>query len=253
MSTFLQSNGYRVWEICLDVAFNASSERITPIQVEFYDLNNKARNTLFSCLSLGEFERVGHLATAHEIWSTLEKFHEGNDHVKGGLFVMYRREYDNFVQLPRETINTMFSRFQLIINKMCGNKAQLPYDDHERALKLLHALDPRVWEVKVSVMIESPNYETLTVDELFSKLKSTKIDHQPQAKIENPSAPTMALVSRWGASSNPSLAMFDLYSLLTITWDQVESLEDEELVLVVSQFTRFHTGPVLRFHGPGAK
>jgi hypothetical protein len=24
---------------------------------------------------------------------------------------------------------------------MCANKAQLPYDDHERALKLLHALD----------------------------------------------------------------------------------------------------------------
>jgi hypothetical protein len=39
----------------------------------------------------------------------------------------------------------------------------------------------------------------LTVDELFSKLKSTEIDHQTQAKIENPGAPTMALVSRGGA------------------------------------------------------
>jgi hypothetical protein len=53
----------------------------------------------------------------------------------------------------------------------------LSYDDHERALKLLHALDQRVWDVKVSAIIESPNYETLTVYELFSKLKSTKIDH----------------------------------------------------------------------------
>jgi hypothetical protein len=57
-------------------------------------------------------------------------------------------------------------------------KAQLPYDNHERALKLLHALDWRIWEVKVSAIIESPNYETPTVDELFNKLKSTKIDHQ---------------------------------------------------------------------------
>jgi hypothetical protein len=31
--------------------------------------------------------------------------------------------------------------------------------------------------VKVSVIIEMPNYETLTVVELFSKLNSTKIDH----------------------------------------------------------------------------
>jgi hypothetical protein len=72
---------------------------------------------------------------------------------------------------------------------MHANKAQLPYDDHERALKLLHALDQRVWEVKVLPIIESPNYETLTMDELFSKLKSTKIDHQTRAKIENPVHP----------------------------------------------------------------
>jgi hypothetical protein len=54
---------------------------------------------------------------------------------------------------------------------MCANKTQLPYDNHERALKLLHALDGKVWEVKVLMIIESSNYETLTVDELFSKLK----------------------------------------------------------------------------------
>jgi hypothetical protein len=60
---------------------------------------------------LGEFERVGHLATVHEIWFTLEKFHEGNDHVKTRLFETYWQEYENFVQLAGETINTMFSRF----------------------------------------------------------------------------------------------------------------------------------------------
>jgi hypothetical protein len=56
MAAFLQSIGYRVWEICLDVAFNAASEQINLIQVEFHDLNNKACNALFSCLPLGEFE-----------------------------------------------------------------------------------------------------------------------------------------------------------------------------------------------------
>jgi hypothetical protein len=60
----------------------------------------------------------------------------------------------------------MFSRFQTIVNKMRANKAQLPYDDHERALKLLYALDQKVWDVKVTAIIESSRYETLTVDEL---------------------------------------------------------------------------------------
>ena len=90
---------------------------------------------------------------------------------------------------------------------MRANRPQLPYDDHEKALKVLYALNRKVWDVKVSAIIESPNYETLTVDELFRKPNSTEIDYQTQAKIKNPSAPTMALVSGTGSSSslaNPS-------------------------------------------------
>jgi hypothetical protein len=94
--------------------------------------------------------------------------------------------------------------------------------------------------VKVSAIIKSPNYETLIMDELFSKLKSTEIDHQIRSKIKNPGAPTIALVSGGGSSSNPSPAMFSLSSLLTITEEQVESLEDDELGLMASRFTRFH-------------
>jgi hypothetical protein len=55
--------------------------------------------------------------------------------------------------------------------------------------KLLHTIDHRVWEVKVSTIIESPNYKTLVMDELFTKLKSIEIDHQTRAKIENPVHP----------------------------------------------------------------
>jgi hypothetical protein len=64
------------------------------------------------------------------------------------------------------------------------------------------------------------------MDELFIKLKSTKIDHQTQAKIENRGAPTMALVSRGGSTSNPSPSLLTLSSLLSITEEQVESLGD---------------------------
>jgi hypothetical protein len=55
------------------------------------------------------------------------------------------------------------------------------------------------------------------MDELFSKLKSTEIDHETRAMIENPGAPTMVLVSRGVSSSNPSLALLASSSLLTIT------------------------------------
>jgi hypothetical protein len=50
----------------------------------------------------------------------------------------------------------------------------------------------------------------------------------------------MSLVSGGGSSSNPSLAMFALSSLLSTIEEQVGSLRDEELAFVASQFTRFH-------------
>jgi hypothetical protein len=55
--------------------------------------------------------------------------------------VTYRREYENFTHLSGETIDTMFQRFTVIVNNMRANVAALPYDVHDRAVKLLHSLD----------------------------------------------------------------------------------------------------------------
>jgi hypothetical protein len=88
--------------------------------LEFHDSNNKARNFLLSCLSLAEFERVGYLATTDEIWSTFERFHDGNDDVNTKLFEMYQQEYENFVKLAGEAIDTVFYRFQSMVNNRAG-------------------------------------------------------------------------------------------------------------------------------------
>jgi hypothetical protein len=149
----------------------------------------------------------------------------------------------------------MFSRFQTIVNKMPTNMAQLPYDDHERALKLLYALDRKVWDVKVTAIIESSGYETLTVDKLFSNLKSTNIDYQTQAKLKNPSALTMALVSGNGLSSlaNHSQMSFALSSLVSVIEEQLEAFGDDELVLVINRFLWFHNNRLNCQRGGGSK
>jgi hypothetical protein len=46
------------------------------------------------------------------------------------------REYENFTHLPGESIDAMFQRFTMIVNNMRANVAVLPYDDHDRAVKL---------------------------------------------------------------------------------------------------------------------
>jgi hypothetical protein len=99
------------------------------------------------------------------------------------------------------------------------------------------------------------NYDTFTVDELFSKLKSNEIDYQTQAKIKNPSAPIMALVSGNSSSSsaNPSQMSFAPSSLVSVTEEQLEALGDDELVLVISLFSWFQNNRLNHRRGGGPK
>jgi hypothetical protein len=59
---------------------------------------------------------------------------------------------------------------------MRANVVVLPYDDHDRDVKLLHSLDHTNWDGKVEAILEFEKYDTLTVDELSSKLKSAEVD-----------------------------------------------------------------------------
>ena len=88
----------------------------------------------------------------------------------------------------------MFKQFTVIVNNMRINTDAMPYTDHDRALKLLHLLDRTVWSVKVEAIMESASYATLTVDELFSKLKSSELDMNLRTKTEKPND-QIALVS----------------------------------------------------------
>jgi hypothetical protein len=53
-------------------------------------------------------------------------------------------EYENATQLPGESISALFQRFTVVENNMWTNVDVLLYDDHDRAVKLLHSLDRTV-------------------------------------------------------------------------------------------------------------
>ena len=138
-----------------------------------FEANSKAVDYLFRALCASEFERVYRENVAGKIWLKLRNAHVGNAQVQARLFSTYRREYENFTHLPGESTDAMFQRFTCIVNNMRANVTVLPYTDHDQAIKLLHALDRSVWSAKVEAIEESSVYDTLTLDELFSKLRSS--------------------------------------------------------------------------------
>jgi len=76
-------------------------------------------------------------------------------------------------------VDALFSRFHSIINRLGANSAPaaLPYSDHQQAVKLLYAFDRKVWEIKKNSILESVGYDTIGMEELYSKLKATEVDY----------------------------------------------------------------------------
>jgi hypothetical protein len=125
---------------------------------------------------------------------------------------------------------------------MRANVVVLPYDDHDRAVKLLHSLDRTVRSGKVEAILESEKYETLMVDELFSKIKSSEVDRGVRAKIENPTDPhSLVLVSSSRTNANMSLRQFSLSCLVSMPDEEFDVLGEEDLALLSRQFELMYT------------
>jgi hypothetical protein len=98
----------------------------------------------------------------------------------------------------------------VVVNNMRANVDVLPYDDRDRAVKLLHSLDRTIWGGKFEAIVELEKYDTLTVNELFSKLKSAEVDRGMTAKLDGPTdSHSLALVggSKRKANTNPSTSL----------------------------------------------
>jgi hypothetical protein len=135
----------------------------------------------------------------------------------------------------------------VVVNNMRANVDVLLYDDHDRAVKLLHSLDRMVWGGRFEAIVESEKYDTLTVNELFLKLKSAEVDGGMTAKLEGPTdSHSLALVggSKGKANTNSSTKMFSLSSLMYMLDEEFDVLEEDELALLTRRFERLHENRV---------
>jgi hypothetical protein len=130
---------------------------------------------------------------------------------------------------------------------MRANVAVLPYNDHDRAVKLLHSLDRTIWDRKVKAILESEKYDTLTVNELFSKLKSAELDRCMTACLGSPTdSHSLALVGGKGAKSNANASsrMYSLSSLTSLPDQEFNVVGEDELALLTRRLKRLHKNRV---------
>jgi hypothetical protein len=87
----------------------------------------------------------------------------------------------------------------------------------------------------------------LTVNELFSKLKSTEVDRGMTTKLNGVTdSHSLALVggSKGKANTNPSTRMFSLSSLMSMSDEEFDVLGEDELALLTRRFEMLHENRV---------
>ena len=87
---------------------------------------------------------------------------------------MYKKDYMRFEMKPGESLNVFFGRFNKILSNL--RVVDVTFADAENAHQLLGALDMLIWEMKVTSIRESAVMSTLTLDMLYSKLKTHELD-----------------------------------------------------------------------------
>ena len=72
MSAHLQGIDWKVWEICENANYIVVDTHNTQDQIDQHNTNSKARNVLFSSLSLSEFESLRLHDWSRDLDETLE-------------------------------------------------------------------------------------------------------------------------------------------------------------------------------------
>jgi hypothetical protein len=247
MAAFLRGKGQILWDVTVDTTYVDPMNFLAPGSRDMFDANNKAVDYLFRALCQSEFDRVHTENLACRIWTLLKEAHVGNAEVQAQMYATYRREYENFSHLPSESIDALFQQFTVVVKNMRAKVNMLPYDDHDKAIKLLHSLDRMVWGRKVEAIVESEKYDTLTVNELFSTLKLAKVDQGMTTKIEGPTdSHSLALIGglKGKSSANPSTRIFSLSSSMSLPDEEFDVLGEDELALLTRRFERIHENQV---------
>lgn len=233
MRVFLQSEGRGVWEVVRAPLILPAVD--APAYEALLANDHKAKNLLYGGLGRQEYDRICNLETAHEIWKTLETYHEGSSQIKQVRQTVYKKEYNKFEMRPGESIDDIFSRFNTVINQM--KSVGIEYTQSENATHLLAAINTREWEIKATAIQENVNFSDLTLELLYSKLKTHEIQRGDHSKKDN-----MALVAdplkRASDGSFESSSGISLASLSAIQEEDLESIPEPEMALLIKKFTR---------------
>jgi hypothetical protein len=172
---YLLSQGRAIWKIVQEAYVILDTlDHVTQGELQRYENNYNTLNLITTALGRNVYDRVAHLETVHDVWLKLCNTYEGSSEIMPSRRDTYNRQCQTFSQIPEESLDDCFARFESIVSSLrsCG---PLAYSDIECAKQLLYALDDSIWGMKITALEESADFAILDTEKLFSKLKSHEL------------------------------------------------------------------------------
>lgn len=144
--------------------------------------HHKARTILLNVISQTEYKKITNRKTAHDMFETLKMTHEGNTQVKEEKALALIQKYEAFKMEEDETIEIMFSRFQILtVGLKVLNKGYSTLDHVKKNIRGF----PKQWRPMVTALKLAKDLNTISLEELIISLRSHEIeleDDEPQKK-----------------------------------------------------------------------
>ncbi|KAK2398040.1 putative mitochondrial protein [Trifolium repens] len=155
------------------VVSSQNRKAFTPTQKLEYKKHHSVKGMMTNAISHDEYLKIGDKKTAKSIWDSLKSKYEGNKQVKEAKANLLVHQYELFKMKDGEDIETMFSRFQILVSGLQVLDKSYTEADHVR--KVLRSLPPK-WRPKVTAFQESKDLDTVSLESLISSLKSHEME-----------------------------------------------------------------------------
>ena len=224
METYVQDQGFAIWEKVFKPYDVPKNNPINTTNLTDVEANSKARNIIIKGLERSNFDHVVHLKSACKVWKALCDYHESSSTIKEVRQDMYIKEYARFEIMPGEPLDDFFARFNKILSNL--RDVNVKFTDTKNAHQLLGALDMFIWEMKMTSIRKSTIMSTLTLDMIYSKLKTHELDVFARKNHNK----LITLITQPNMSNiESSSSSFVLSFLFSLTDEQLEQLSEEEL------------------------
>ena len=135
--------------------------------------NSKALNAIFNAVSMEEFKRISNVEVAHTAWNILQTVHEGTKAIKINKLQQLTSKLESIKMSDGESFDEFYAKLNDIVNS-AYNLGEI-YDQPKIIRKILRSFTED-FRLKVTVITESKDVNSIPVDELVGSLQFYKLD-----------------------------------------------------------------------------